>query len=1260
MISPTSDYDGCDHENAYEYLFGFGSIMNTSTHAPWLKSDNDDTNSTSSVGALPGRVAILKKSFGYTRQWNFRSTTGFTALGISLADGKNFLPSDVNGVLFQVPISMMPGFDKREVGYDKVAIKREDLELEQLPFQDGTTESVPPSHVNQQGRFELGPNDRIWIYVPIESQCKLPDENHPLLQSYVDTVLQGCLEWGGEAMAEQFIVTTGSWSAYFLNDTPSSRRPWLFRKQYDIIDKILQRHADRTFFRERRHPEEFATAFHRHMRGMWSIPRRNSNFTGRDAELGQLHARLRQAHHQDRGGSVSGGWIRVEVAGMGGVGKTQLCVEYCYRHFPSDYGLIIWLTAESSEALVADYRQLLADLASEDGGSSDVSTNKDTDEIIGEVKTRLFRSQVPWLLVFDNLDDRSLLDKFVPRGAGMKGHVLVTTRLVEMELGTSAENTLVLGCFNPTESVELLRRAAPSNITGQANEQAANQISYHLGHLPLALGMAAAYMQRCDVNCAEYLERYVSSEKSGKSLLRHGKLQDYSLTVAASLSLSLVAIQKESETASDILRLLCYLGPDQITKGLLRSLLNAKANIPEEPDSPAGRGSILSLHKHGKSILMASSLVFGGMAIFSKGSQRRGAMALALVSLSVSSISSICGRWSRDEPMEDSSFRRKASFTSTEFEQADIVWNILKSYSLLTVKEGKASMHRLLAESLRVSQTEVESRRNLRICIEAIDYMWKFKPDKPETWKEALQILEHAKAVISRSVGMQSSTTTTLKIGRLSVECGVFSAMSLNAFIEAQASLELALKILDQSMDNARARNALQKTRAEALHELGKVFRYQGNYSRSEQALMESLNTRATQKDSLGVADTLHELGVLEIKKHQLESAASFLRKSLAMRRELKEEEGVDAQCAATLHQLALVQVAKKPPSLDQAEMLLQEALGLSRQIAQRAATLKQLARVTIRRGLLDRSESYLGQALELYKELYGDAKHINIAAVKFQQGALAVQREEYEQAWLHYSECLRIRRHVYAYARTTQALSGESDNPNPTHLEVSCVVHELGCVAFAQSRFAQARAMLEAEGQILERLEETTSTHPERLFQARLTNLTWLRKCAKKMGEEEEATRLASARTSLKKNAKHHQIQLNDTIETSSNNSLNNQYHAGMSALQQESVRCRLLAREFALLLARTSKLGDDVNNPNRRQKSTSSSRMVTIDRQRQELLESLKQLQSGIKQAPGSGPLKQAATAFCDSVLGCLEDHTDQERRTTILTACDVLRYG
>jgi hypothetical protein len=78
---------------------------------------------------------------------------------------------------------------------------------------------------------------------------------------------------------------------------------------------------------------------------------------------------------------------------------------------------MVWLSAQSAESLASSYRQFMTETTN--------SSDRDTDELISDVKTRLFRSKIPWLLVFDNLEDPSLLSKFVPHSSGC-GPVLVT------------------------------------------------------------------------------------------------------------------------------------------------------------------------------------------------------------------------------------------------------------------------------------------------------------------------------------------------------------------------------------------------------------------------------------------------------------------------------------------------------------------------------------------------------------------------------------------------------------------------------------------------------------------------------------------------------------------------------------------------------------------------------------------------------------------------------------------------------------------
>ncbi|KAL3805929.1 hypothetical protein HJC23_007890 [Cyclotella cryptica] len=1060
-----------DASRAYDYVFGFGSIMDTSTHATWQTSS----------APMRGAVATISKRFGYQREWNFRSNTGFTALGVSKADSSQDREScDINGVLFQVPLGEMGNFDKREVGYERVAIPLDMIALH-----------PEISGFHQQTQFSLTKSDRIWIYVPLSSHAMYADENHPLLQSYVDTVLRGCLEWGGEAMAETFILTTGGWGTYFLNDTPSSRRPWLYRKEYRTIDELLKKYSEKTHYGDRRHPEEFAANFNQRMKGTWSIPPRNPNFTGRDTELTRLHSRFLA---QDLGRKAV---IKVEVTGMGGVGKSQLVTEFVYRHFPVEYGFVVWVNAETSDTLVADYRQLLADLASDntDAKMQVVDINKSSEDVVSEVKSRLFRCSLPWLLVMDNLEDHGLLDTFVPHGAVTRGHILITTRHVDVDSGSG---NLELSCFNTDESLEFLRRSVGTyNIEGPENEGAAKELSDRLGNLPLALGMAAAYMRRCDVQVSEYLERFLISEKSGHFIL-HGKLNDYAVTVASSLCLSLEEVEKLSPVACEVLKLLCFLGPDQISKSLIRHLLSAKKNLDHERLNRKliAKNKRVSLQRH---CFLFCVVIAGGAAtlLTKRHSLKMGMLAFSTMTASMAVFAAFQNSTNTMfDVTESTSFRNVSAttFSSYEYEQSDVAWNVLKSFSLLTVKDGKGSVHRLLQKAMRSCQNEMETIYNLTICIDTMSAMWSFKTQDTDTWKDSLLMLEHVKSAVSHCLDYPLDATHTMQAGHLSNSAAIYSAMTLNAFSDAKLSLDLSLKLYE----NAKSTLQLQKARADALHELGRIFRYQGKYSDSKASLLEALKILRLldQKDTnvqQGIADTLHELGLLELKRHNLQEAESRLIESLQLRRKSppRSENDVNAECAATLHQLAAVHVAQKPPLLDKAKALLLEALGLCSQIGQRAATLKQLARVTLRQGYLDHAESFLEQALELYRELYADGtKHMNIAAVKFQQGALALQRERFDDAWSHFSECLRIRRHVYAYARSPK-------DENPIHLEVSCVLHELGSVAFVQGRFTQSNEMFCAEREILKRLEEAIG-FSDRIHKARLTNLTWLRKVRK------------------------------------------------------------------------------------------------------------------------------------------------------------------
>ena len=387
-------------------------------------------------------------------------------------------------------------------------------------------------------------------------------------------------------------------------------------------------------------------------------------------------------------------------------------------------------------------------------------------------------------------------------------------------------------------------------------------------------------MKQCDVQCSEYMHRYNTSEKTGQTLLRHGKLQDYSLTVASSLQMILPKIAEDNQTALEVLHLLSFLGPDMLTKPILRQLLNAKSNYDCLDAERQQKKERKKKNLTNRVLVCCSGVVLGSAAMILPAMTRQRAGVITLLTMTATSVL----LYLREDKHSDiqskydigaASMKRVTSVS--EFEQCDLSWDILKAFSLLSVKEGKGNMHRLLQQAMRSCQTEEEQYIYLTLCIDAMESSWTFKNSDIETWKPSLQILDHVKSVVGHCEHVRHFDAIYLvKIAQLSRDCGVLSAMALNAFVEAETSLKLSLVILQEAyVSTNKQKLEFRKARAVSLYELSKIYRYQGRYEDANKCLMDSLGLNKT--DDCLTADTLHELGILEVKKHNLDSAASYL-----------------------------------------------------------------------------------------------------------------------------------------------------------------------------------------------------------------------------------------------------------------------------------------------------------------------------------------------------------------------------------------------
>src|SRR3954447_18099019 len=140
--------------------------------------------------------------------------------------------------------------------------------------------------------------------------------------------------------------------------------------------------------------------------GVWKVPPRNPRFTGRDGMLTELRRRL-------HAGEAT--LVVQALYGLGGVGKTQLALEYAHR-FAADYDLVWWINAEQP-VLIPDQLAGLAARLDLPAGPTVAAT---LERLLAEL-----RGRNRWLLLFDNAERPGDVADFRPGGAG---HVLITSR----------------------------------------------------------------------------------------------------------------------------------------------------------------------------------------------------------------------------------------------------------------------------------------------------------------------------------------------------------------------------------------------------------------------------------------------------------------------------------------------------------------------------------------------------------------------------------------------------------------------------------------------------------------------------------------------------------------------------------------------------------------------------------------------------------------------------------------------------------------
>ncbi|MEU2563666.1 NB-ARC domain-containing protein [Streptomyces longispororuber] len=260
------------------------------------------------------------------------------------------------------------------------------------------------------------------------------------------------------------------------------------------------------------------------------------------------------------------------LTGMGGVGKTQLAADYA-RAVWSDTSttgrldILVWITASDRSSIVSGYVQAGIELCRADPNDPEQAARS----FLAWLTPKGAAKPCRWLIVLDDVTDPDDLKGLWPPTSSC-GRALVTTRRRDAALTSDGRHTVQVGLFTEDEALayltaSLTRRNEP---TDQLSTLAAD-----LGHLPLALAQAAAYIVDADATVAGYRTLLADRTTTLAALAPDALPDDQALPLAAAWSLSI----DRAET----------LRPIGLARPMLQliSLLDGNGIPPRRPDQLA-------------------------------------------------------------------------------------------------------------------------------------------------------------------------------------------------------------------------------------------------------------------------------------------------------------------------------------------------------------------------------------------------------------------------------------------------------------------------------------------------------------------------------------------------------------------------------------------------------------------------------------------------------------------------------------------------
>ncbi|KAG8362497.1 hypothetical protein FVEN_g60 [Fusarium venenatum] len=303
---------------------------------------------------------------------------------------------------------------------------------------------------------------------------------------------------------------------------------------------------------------------------------RNRGFFGQKSILEQIEEALKLENLtvDDNSGHSSGEEEEplqaFALCGIGGLGKTEIAVEFAHSH-KSDFDAIFWVNSASTDKLNGCYRNMAVQLGLSDEA---VALREDPESIREIVKAWLSNpiktmgagqdlgSKARWLIVFDNADDPDILSDFWPLNG--PGSILITSRNPLAKQDPPGFANLLgidLPSMTPQDAGAWLQGLSRREKE-QSGREVCETIAERMGGLPLAIVQMAYLIRTKHLSLSEFLESYNHDARRFQSAPVKGMTRQQ--TVA-----SIWNIESLTPSALALLRILSVLDPDNIPENML-------------------------------------------------------------------------------------------------------------------------------------------------------------------------------------------------------------------------------------------------------------------------------------------------------------------------------------------------------------------------------------------------------------------------------------------------------------------------------------------------------------------------------------------------------------------------------------------------------------------------------------------------------------------------------------------------------------------